>query len=346
MKLRRALAAVTATAAIAPAALLAAPAAYAAEPPGQTPTATASAATPSTPTPTSGATGPSGTPAPDGSSKPPQGGGGTTTGAPVPPKGAVPGKNTESGPGVPTATPTTTPTAAPECEDWSSERSVRAELRGLPSKIVAGSGWVDFTYRATNISTGRILSVEAYAQVFALDNKTSDDVSSHLSLEWFDASTGRWKPVAGPEEGDGYFASIGDADGLRPGEYAEARLRLKADARTPASYGGAVSVGWYLNADLKCGFSESADYPFDILPAGSTAPGHVPDSQGKPGTRPNHPAPQGGKKQQARLPVTGQLAETGTSSGLPALALSGAAAVAVGAGAVFAVRRRKGADAA
>ncbi|MFK8848594.1 LPXTG cell wall anchor domain-containing protein [Streptomyces sp. Ac-502] len=344
MKLRRALAAVAATAATAPAALLAAPATYAAETPGQAPTAstttTATATAAPTATPTPGASGTSGSPAPGESGKPPQGEGGPKTAAPAPPEGALSGKNAE--PGTPT-----TPSATPECEDWSSERSVKAELRGLPSKLVAGSGWVDFTYRATNTSTGHILSVEAFAQVFALDNKTGDDVSKHLTLEWFDAATGQWKPVAGPEEGDGYFASIGDADGLRPGQYAEAKLRLKADAGTPASHGGAVSVGWYLNADLKCGFSESADYPFDILPAGSTPPGHVPDAQGRPGTRPNHPSPHGGsKKRQAQLPVTGRLAETGAPSGLPALALSGAAAVAVGAGAVFTVRRRKGADAA
>ncbi|MEU7147441.1 LPXTG cell wall anchor domain-containing protein [Streptomyces sp. NPDC039022] len=340
MQLRRALAAVTATAAIVPAALLAAPAAYATETPERASTATATpTATPTaTATPTPGATETSGSPAPGESGRPPQSGGGTKTAAPAPPKGVAPGKNAE--PGTPT-----TPSATPECKDWSSERSVKAELRGLPGKIVAGAGWVDFTYRATNTSTEHILSVQAYTQVFALDNKTSDDLSEHLTLEWFDAATGRWKPVAGSEEGDGYFASIAGADGLRPGEYAEAKLRLKADAKTPAGYGGAVSVGWYLNADLNCGSSDAADHPFDILPAGSTRPPHVPDSKGRPGTRPNHPAPHGGVKQQAQLPVTGKLAETGASSGLPGLALSGAAAVALGAGAVFAVRRRKGADA-
>ncbi|GCD43604.1 LPXTG cell wall anchor domain-containing protein [Streptomyces paromomycinus] len=344
MQLRRALAAVAATAAITPAALLAAPAAYATETPEQAPTATASTtatatATP-TATPTPSASGTSGSPVPGESGKPPQSGDGTKTAAPAPPKRAVPGKDAEPSP------PSVTPSETPECKDWSSERSVKAELRGLPSKIVAGAGWVDFTYRATNISTGHILSVQAFAQVFAVDNKTSDDVSGHLTLEWFDAATGRWKPVAGSEEGDGYFASVAGADGLRAGEYAEAKLRLRADAKTPASHGGAVSVGWYLNADLSCGVSDAADYPFDVLPAGSTRPPHVPDAQGHPGTRPNHPTPHGGSRQQAQPPVTGRLAETGASSGLPALALSGAAAVTLGGGAVFAVRRRRGADAA
>ncbi|MFH8346680.1 hypothetical protein [Streptomyces sp. NPDC018045] len=223
MKLRRALAAVTATAAMLPAALSAAPAAYATGTPEPAPTATASA---------------------------------TAT---------------------PSATPTSTP--GPECQDWSSERAVKAELRGLPGTIVAGSGWVGFTYRATNVTAGHLLSVQAAAQIYALENETTEDISGHLTLEWFDAAAGRWRPVAGPEEGDGYFASVAGADGLGPGEYAEAELRLKADARTPAGHGGAVSVGWYLNADLTCGYSDAVDHPFTLLPAGRSKPGHVPDAR-------------------------------------------------------------------
>ncbi|MFH8405134.1 LPXTG cell wall anchor domain-containing protein [Streptomyces sp. NPDC018019] len=352
MQFRHVLAAVTATAALAPAALLAAPAAYAAETPDRTPAASASGAPTGTPTngtnppthsPTPGESSPlPPLPRPGQSSPPPQAEGG---------KGAVPAPAAEktppagkTGTGTPTATPT--PSDEPECSDYSSERAVRTELRGLPSKIVAGSGWVDFTFRATNTSRGHIKSVDAFALVSALKIPTTDDVSDHLTLQWFDARTGAWKRVPGAEENDGFFASLGGRDGLAPGEYAEARLRLKADATTPASYGGAVSVGWYVNANHECGYSKAMDYDFAILPAGSGKPGpRVPDAQGKPGQRPHRPAPQGGTKQQVQLPVTGKLAETGASSGLPTLALAGGAAVAVGAGAVFAVRRRKGADA-
>ncbi|MFD7664871.1 LAETG motif-containing sortase-dependent surface protein [Streptomyces sp. NPDC059788] len=344
MKLRRALAAVTATAAIAPAALLAAPAAYATEPPGQgaQPTATA---TPSA-TPTPGATPSSGSPGPGQTGTPTQPGGGQDTATPAKPPAAGPGEPTETK--TPSATPTTTPTDEPECADYSSERAVRTELRGLPSKIVAGSGWVDFTFRATNISTKHIKSVAAFALLSALKIPTTDDVSDHLTFQWFDVGSGTWQRVPGAEENDGFFVSLGGRDGLRPGEYAEARLRLKADAKTPASWGGAFSLGWYANADHECGYSEAVDYDFDILPTGSAKP-HVPDSQGKPGKpgkHPNRPAPHGGSEQQVQLPVTGRLAETGASSVLPVVALSGAAAVALGAGAVFVVRRRKGADAA
>ncbi|MEN2421296.1 LPXTG cell wall anchor domain-containing protein [Streptomyces rimosus] len=337
MKLRRALAAVSATAAIAPAALLAAPAAYATETPGQSPTATATGTPTATPTPVTTPSSNSPAPGPADEKTPPAKK--TPTAEKTPPV-----KKPQA------ATPTTTPSDEIECSDYSSERAVRTELRGLPSKIVAGSGWVDFTFRATNISGEHITSVSAFALVYALKDPTTDDVSDHLTFQWLDARTGTWKRVPAAEENDGFFASLGGRDGLRPGEYAEAKLRLKADARTPASYGGAVSVGWYANADHECGFSEAMDYDFTILPAGSGKPGtHVPNAQGKPGKpghRPNLPAPQGGTKQQVQLPVTGKLADTGASSGLPTLALAGGAAVALGAGAVFAVRRRKGADAA
>ncbi|KEF02283.1 MULTISPECIES: LPXTG cell wall anchor domain-containing protein [Streptomyces] len=337
MKLRRALAAVSATAAMAPAALLAAPAAYATETPGQSPTATATGTPTATPTPVTTPSSNSPAPGPADEKTPPAKK--TPTAEKTPPV-----KKHRA------ATPTTTPSDEIECSDYSSERAVRTELRGLPSKIVAGSGWVDFTFRATNISGEHITSVSAFALVYALKDPTTDDVSDHLTFQWLDARTGTWKRVPAAEENDGFFASLGGRDGLRPGEYAEAKLRLKADAKTPASYGGAVSVGWYANADHECGFSEAMDYDFTILPAGSGKPGtHVPDAQGKPGKpghRPNRPAPQGGTKQQVQLPVTGKLADTGASSGLPTLALAGGAAVALGAGAVFAVRRRKGADAA
>ena len=44
--------------------------------------------------------------------------------------------------------------------------------------------------------------------------------------------------------------------------------------------------------------------------------------------------------------VTGNLAETGSSSSTPAIALAGGAAVVLGAGAMFVVRRRRNGDAA
>ncbi|MEI5102115.1 LAETG motif-containing sortase-dependent surface protein [Streptomyces sp. PmtG] len=46
------------------------------------------------------------------------------------------------------------------------------------------------------------------------------------------------------------------------------------------------------------------------------------------------------------IPPTGSLAETGSSSALPAIGLVGGAAVVVGAGAVFVVRRRGNSNAA
>ena len=82
------------------------------------------------------------------------------------------------------------------------------------------------------------------------------------------------------------------------------------------------------------------EYDFDVLVAGSK-PGPIDDAKGKPGDKGNHPAPQGGGKDLSPLPVSGKLAETGSSSALPMIGLIGGVAMAVGGGAVFIVRRRR-----
>ncbi len=81
-----------------------------------------------------------------------------------------------------------------------------------------------------------------------------------------------------------------------------------------------------------------------VLKAGSTTPAGTGDAKptgDKPTGKPQSDMkPQGGSEQ---LPVTGSLAHTGSSSALPAIGLIGGAAVVAGAGAMFVVRRRKGA---
>ncbi|MEU9112585.1 LPXTG cell wall anchor domain-containing protein [Streptomyces sp. NPDC048483] len=349
MKLRRALTAAAAAAVIAPAALMAAPAAYA------TGTDTESSAsadpTPATPGPeqSDDTTAPSETPTTDDTTQP---GGETPPGDDTEP-GEETGNGDEAEPTAPstpgddtapsttpepstsakpTAKPTEEPDDEPACAEESDEMAISTELRGLPSKVVAGSGWKNFTFRATNTSDKAMKSVDAYVALAGISNGNFDDVSRHLTVQWFDEDAGSWQAIT---DEDGYFASIDD---LKPGEYADAKLRLKVDARTPGSYGFAFTIGAYHNEDDVCGFSDVAEYDFDILVAGSH-PGSVPPAKSKPGkAKGNKPAPQGELKQ---IPATGKLAETGSSSALPTIGLVGGIAMAVGAGAVFVVRRRK-----
>ncbi|MEV7378093.1 LAETG motif-containing sortase-dependent surface protein [Streptomyces lydicus] len=350
MKLRRALTAAAATAVIAPAALMAAPAAFAtgagtettvsAEPTTGTPASDQTEAPTEQPgTPGTGdETAPSGDTTPGSDTEPGEetgtGGGtgptapATTPGGDTKPTGTA--KPTTSA--EPTAKPTHGPGEDPTCAEQSDEAAISTELRGLPSKVVAGSGWKNFTFRATNTSHKAMKSVDAYVALGGVSTGTFDDVSKLLTVQWYDEDSHAWEAIT---DVDGYFASV---DGLKPGEYADAKLRLKVDAKTPGSYGFAFTIGAYHNEDDVCGFSDVSQYDFDVLVAGSK-PGSVPPAKGKPGeSKGNKPAPQGDLKD---LPVTGKLAETGASSALPTLALVGGVAMVAGAGAIFVVRRRK-----
>ncbi|MFH8368579.1 LAETG motif-containing sortase-dependent surface protein [Streptomyces sp. NPDC018031] len=335
MKLRRALAAAAATAAIAPAALLAAPAAYA-DTPEPTPSTTASS-TSETPAPTPSATtdpapsAPATTPAPTPTPTPTAS---QSTGTPTPTPTPTPSASQSTG--TPTPSPTPTEDEDPVCEDESDEAMISTTLRGLPSKVVAGSGWVNFTFRATNVSDKSMKSVDAYVSLGAIDADDFDDVSKYLTVQWYDEENG-WTTI---DDEVGYFASIAE---LKADEYADAKLRLKVDAKTPGSYGFAVAIGAYHDEDDVCGFSEAMDYEFDVLVAGTKPGGEVPPAEGKPSDETPKPAPQGGLEE---LPVTGELAETGSSSALPTIAVIGGVAMVAGAGAIFVVRRRRTAGAA
>lgn len=349
MKLRRALTAAAATAVIAPAALMAAPAAFATG--ADTESSVSAEPTPGTPDPeqTDGTAAQPETPAAGDETAPAEDtepGDGTEPGQETgsgdeiePTAPATPGGDTKpsespkpSTSAKPTAKPTGEPDDEPTCASQSEEMAISTELRGLPSKIVAGSGWKNFTFRATNTSDKAMKSVDAYIALAGLSNDDFDDVSKLLTVQWYDDDSRTWESIT---DEDGYFASV---DGLEPGEYADAKLRLKVDAKTPGSYGFAFTIGAYHNQDDVCGFSDVAEYDFDILVAGSN-PGSVPPAKSKPGkNKGNKPAPQGDLKE---IPATGKLAETGSSSALPTIALVGGVAMVVGAGAIFVVRRRK-----
>ncbi|MCU4747258.1 hypothetical protein OCG20_12450 [Streptomyces sp. G-5] len=214
-----------------------------------------------------------------------------------------------------------------ECVDWEFDAPINAELIGLPSQVVAGQ-WTEFTYRISNEFDKPVETLYAYAEVFGWDNEDFNDIA--IELQWF--YDGAWENI---EDQYGYF---GETDVLAPGEYVEAQLRLKVADDAPAGSGYALSTGVYVSAEGGlCQEGEWNIYDFEIVPAGTT-----PDDKPSTGTkgRGNKPAPQGEFEQ---LPVTGELAATGSSSALPMFALAGATAVGLGAGAMFLVRRRTGA---
>ncbi|MFJ8731905.1 LAETG motif-containing sortase-dependent surface protein [Streptomyces bauhiniae] len=342
MKLRRSLALAAATAVLSPVVLMTASVAQAEENPSSPTTATESAST--------GETEPEGdvttTPAADTS---------TSADTSTPPAenstSAAPTKDTAS-PSASTSTSTSpsgsasasasasASTGPEDCDetDPKLDKDLTTSLSGLPSKIVAGSGFHGFKLNVKNSGKHSYKRVDLGVFAAAMGEDDFSDATQYLTLQYQDPTTGKWNDISVDldDEAAGY---LGYTD-VKAKESFSIDLRLSVDKKAPAGAGFAISIGSYVDDEGNCVYASDDDfYEFDILAAGTT-PGPVDDST---------PKPQGGSKP---LPTTkpagntqvvpqGHLAETGSSSALPAIALTGGAAVALGLGAVFVVRRRR-----
>ncbi|GAA2297073.1 hypothetical protein Scani_76110 [Streptomyces caniferus] len=345
MKLHPALATAAVTAVLGPMALLSAPVAHATgEAPAPADGRPASAATASAPQ----------TPAADGS----DGRGEEQTGRPT--EAATPGaaEPAAPAPATPSAEPSPTYTRPTYCSGIPDEERGKTGLRGLPSKIVAGSGWHGFAYRVTNVSKIKVMETDVSLMLGTADPKINDVAELSVTVQWFNPATGKWKPI----EGEG--AAFRDSDefatikSLKPGEYADAKMRIKIGGKAKAGTGYFFTLGHSYGEDGQCGSDEISQFNFTVLPAGSR-PGKVADAKGRPGKpgkagplgksggrgtagplekSAHHLSPQGTLDE---LPVTGRLAETGSSDALPTVAATGGAAVLAGVGTVLVVRRRR-----
>ncbi|MFB8176659.1 LAETG motif-containing sortase-dependent surface protein [Streptomyces sp. NPDC055966] len=350
MKLRRSLALAAATAALAPAVLLTAPLAHAAD--GDTPTTpTASETTPtqdeSTPaadetTPAAGDTTPA--PAesrPAGEESSPAAGASTPAAGQSAPASSASPQPTASLSASASASPSPSASGFPgQCADSDEPKyddNLHTTLSGLPSRIVAGSGFHGFKLNVKN--TGGHAYPRVDLGVFAAQTNDTDYFvdTSHLTLQYQDPSSRKWIGISLDENdaGAGYLGYTG----VKAKESFSVNLRVSVDRTAPAGLGYAISIGMYADDQGNCVFSsDDSFYQFDILKAGS-APGHPGDAKPQGGKKPLPKQPTGN----TRIEPQGHLAETGSSSALPVLALAGGAAVALGAGAVFVVRRRRNA---
>ncbi|PGH48629.1 LPXTG cell wall anchor domain-containing protein [Streptomyces sp. Ru87] len=357
MKIRRALATAAATAVIAPAALLAAPAAYADDTPAPVPTGEAPA-DPGTDDQVTPDDGNGGETAPgegsgddggtDGADAPATGDGGQDTdgtdgaGDETPASGSKPGEKGED-PADP-ADPAGPADGEPADECAVDAADLRVTVSDLPSQLVAGGAWSSFSVHLKN-TTDETLD-EVFPILYAVPMENIDRPDEVLEIQYQDPGTGEWTSFNEWTNGAyfGYFT-------LEAQQTAELSLRIRADKDAEKGDGFALVAGDYYKADGSCGWSEEAWYDFTILAAGSK-PGEVPpakpgkpgtgDQGGKPDERPGRTKPQGGLEE---LPVKGNLAQTGSSSMLPAIAVIGGVAMVAGAGAIFVVRRRRAGDA-
>ncbi|MEU9325319.1 LPXTG cell wall anchor domain-containing protein [Streptomyces canus] len=336
MKLRRALAAAAATAAIAPLALFAAPTAFADESP--TPTAPESTPADATTTaPESTPTDPATTPA-DPASTPATGTPSTTASSSATTSSSPSTSPSGSASASTSPSPSASDEPIDECEVdedgapvLNDSDALHSSLTGLPESIVAGSGWTNFKFNVSNSGDDTIKDIQPIVGVGAVDWDFEKDYSDLVTLQV--KQGGAWVDVA-TEFGEGGSFNAFSLDG---GDSLSYQLRVKVDREVPSAIGIAIGLAQYSD-DKGCWVSDDENagvYFFEVLPAGSN-----------PG-KPNDAEPQtGGKNPIAdvnNVDVDGQLAETGSSSALPVLGLVGGFAVVAGTGVVFAVKRRKGA---
>ncbi|WP_328424478.1 LAETG motif-containing sortase-dependent surface protein [Streptomyces sp. NBC_00443] len=343
MKLRRALAAAAATAVIAPIALLSAPAAFATD---DTATPTASESTPAAEESTPAAE--ESTPAAEESTPAAEE---STPAA----EESTPAAE-ESTPAAEESTPAAEEsTPAPEestpgddeswnpyedCETFDLDDNLKAEISGLPSKIVAGSGWHNFEFVATNNSDKDLANVwmEAFTEYAEETEESLYLDMAEIQVKQDGKWTSSYQDFYKDEDGEVVFTGsfVASLDKLEANSSSTLDLRVRVKSSAPAGSSFALSQAIYAGDDAAC-YGNGEFYEFTVLAAG-TKPGDVDPA------KPTGEKPSGvdGKKPQGEVEeVTGNLAETGADSNLPVIGTIGGVAILAGAGVVFAMKRRK-----
>jgi LPXTG-motif cell wall-anchored protein len=210
-------------------------------------------------------------------------------------------------------------------------------IKGLPGKIVAGSGWHTLSLRATNTSDKALGTVEwaLYVDNFTESTQDKDLLSTYTQIQFQD-DKGNWVSTDA-DFGNGIY--IGETK-LGAKDYVDLKLRLNISAKAPAGDGFALGLGSYVDTDQNCWHTTYSDWNFSVLAPGSdnTNPGEPKPGKGDKPDEGSQPTPQGGANP---LPATGSLAETGSSSMVPVIGLVGGIAIVAGAGVVFAMKRRR-----
>ncbi|MGW6458242.1 hypothetical protein ACWF94_20405 [Streptomyces sp. NPDC055078] len=333
MKIRRAVALAAATAVIAPATLLAAPAAYA-----TSPTPSASESESKSADPSESATTPSdneSSPA-NRTSQSASASASASESASTSPSASASASESASSP-APSSSSTapTRPAEPPLCDDTEPpvDKNLQVGLSGLPSKIVAGSGFKNFKLNVANKSEKKYERVDLGVFTAAWDDDF-ELTDEFLTLQFKDPETGAWTDISSDDETAGY---LGYTD-IRAKESFSIDLRLSVAKAAPAGSGIAITVGVYADAEGNCVIAGGENlYEFDILAAGSK-PGDVNEAKPQGGKKPLPPKPSGN----TQINPQGNLAETGSSSVLPTIGIVGGIAVVAGAGVVFAMKRRRG----
>lgn len=344
LKLRRTLALAAVTAVITPAAVLAAPAAFAVTTDGTAVAETTVSPSPSDSGPPETEPAPAAsesasTPAEDpagetGEPGPPETPGAAGSSAPAPDEtpGATPGDSASaSASASPSASPSESEGPAEPAQCATSDLDI--SVNGLPGRIARGSGWHRFKMNVYNSSKSAVKEIDYFAG--ASSDEEGNDLfrSKQVSLQALDPETGTWVELSEDGRAVGY---VGRSDEIPAGYEVDIALRVNVRPTAPVGAGFTLGAGLYVGDKDCTGVSDIA-YRFKIVKSGGS--GSTPQTGG------SAPVPAAKPADNPAGKVSGSLAETGSSSALPVFATAGGAAVVLGAGAMFVVRRRRSGDA-
>ncbi|MEU6345963.1 LAETG motif-containing sortase-dependent surface protein [Streptomyces sp. NPDC046977] len=212
------------------------------------------------------------------------------------------------------------------------DKELVAALHGIPDGIAAGSGWHEFTLDVDNHSGNsypRVQFLVIAAQL--LDMTWGVRETTGAALQFQDPSSGRWTTIPLPTNRSADDPEVGFVGyrAIKPHQSFSIKLRVSiASFVDPSIYTYyVVAYGAYLNSAGACTTLGGSPQEKDIS---------ILEYRPVPSKSASAPVPS-----KSASAGSGDLAETGSSSALPLIAAIGAAAVAVGAGGIVVVRRRK-----
>ncbi|MET9931587.1 MULTISPECIES: LPXTG cell wall anchor domain-containing protein [unclassified Streptomyces] len=249
---------------------------------------------------------------------------------------------TQPAPTKSTSAPSPSQTPASPEDICSGEEEPRVDedlgtaLSGLPSQVVADSGFHTFKLNVINKGDSAYQRVDLGVFAAQVDADTWEETTGHLTLQFKNPDTGQWDDISLDADDDsaGY---LGYTD-VRAKETLSIDMRLSVDKEAPAGLGMAITIGLYADDQGNCVFAgDQTFYEFDILAAG-TEPGDSNEAEPQEGGKKPIPDKPAGNTE---LNPDSVLAETGADSQLPVIATIGTIGILVGTGVVFALKRRR-----
>jgi LPXTG-motif cell wall-anchored protein len=365
MKLRRAAALAAATAVISPAVLLVAPAAHATTSAPSVSSSPAPDASPSAPSTApdgaeeSGAPEQGTVPGQETGNTEPGGGesgeagentGGTDEKKNEPGTGEADGKTSPAAPKSPAAPSSETPDPQEENpqeeengEDgyvyFCEEPQAEVTITGLSGRIAAGSGWHEFSMNVRNTSDVVLTDLDYFAAASSDAEGDNLFTTKQVRLQTLDPETETWQDLS-DEDGEavGY---VGWSDSLEPGHQVQLPMRIDVRAGAPVGAGFSLGASTYADMEGDCTGVAEVAYRFEIVKGGTDTGGTEPQEGGKVPLPTEKPKTEPGTEVKTSTQLTGNLAETGSSSALPTVGIVGGIAIVAGAGVVFALKRRR-----